>query len=719
MSLLAKQIAKELGISPAQVEVAVKLMDEGNTIPFIARYRKEATGELDENTLRELQERLTYLRNLAEKKEEVIRLIAEQEKLTPELEAKIRAATKLVEVEDLYRPYKQKRRTRATNAREKGLGPLAEVLLAQTPAGLDMVGAAASFVNPELGVATVEEALAGALDIIAETISDDAAIRHTIREITRREGMVAVKASGEDADPTYQMYFEYTEPIAKIPPHRVLAINRGEKEKALAVKISAPAEKIIALMTNNIVQDQNSTFAPYLATAIEDAYKRLIAPSIEREIRNELTAVAEEQAIKIFAKNLHNLLLQPPVKGFTVLGIDPGYRTGCKLAVVDETGKLLEVGVMYPHMPQNQRDKAKAILKELITKNGVDAIAIGNGTASRETEELVAELLKEMNTSVQYVIVSEAGASVYSASKVANEEFPDFDLSLRSAVSIARRLQDPLAELVKIEPKAVGVGQYQHDVTPKRLDEALAGVVESAVNTVGVDLNTASPSLLRYVSGLNATVAKNIVSYREQHGKFRRRTDLKKVPRLGEHTFTQCAGFLRIPDGSYPLDRTSVHPESYGATEKLLAKLGYAVEDLAKGKLGELHAALDRVDLEATAAELGVGIPTLRDIIADLKKPGRDPREDLPKPIFRRDVTKLEELSEGMVLYGTVRNVVDFGAFVDIGVKQDGLVHISEMADRYIKHPMEVVNVGDQVRVRVISVDLKRGRVGLSMKGVH
>lgn len=718
MSFIVQQIAKELNISAKQVESAAGLLDAGNTIPFIARYRKEATGELDENALRGIEERLAYLRNLAEKKEEVIRLIAEQGKLTPELEAQIRAAAKLVLVEDLYRPYKQKRRTRATIAKEKGLEPLAALILAQTPADTDIPVAAASFINPELEVHTAEDAINGAMDIIAEAIADDATIRHLVRDITRKEGQLITKATAEKSDATYQMYFDFAEPLAKIPPHRVLAINRGEKEKALTVKVSAPAEKILIAIARAKIINNQSQFAYYLNTAIEDAYKRLVAPSIERELRNELTEGAEEQAIKIFGRNLTNLLLQPPVKGLTVIGIDPGYRTGCKLAAVDDTGKVLNVGIIYPHAPQNQWEQAKRTIREMVLHTGAQTIAIGNGTASRETEELIAELIREQGLKVQYLIVSEAGASVYSASKTANEEFPNYDLSLRSAVSIARRLQDPLAELVKIEPKAVGVGQYQHDVSPKQLDETLTGVVESAVNTVGVDLNTASASLLKYVSGLNAAVAKNIVTYREQYGKFKTREEIKKVSRLGSHTFLQCAGFLRIHEGSNPLDNTSVHPESYQATEKLLKNLGFSVIDLAGSKLPRLRKALEAVDLEAVAAELGLGMPTLKDIIADLQKPGRDPREDLPKPIFRRDVTKLEDLAEGMVLYGTVRNVVDFGAFVDIGVKQDGMVHISELADKFVRHPMDVVNVGDQVKVRVISIDLKRGRVGLSMKGL-
>jgi len=590
--------------------------------------------------------------------------------------------------------------------------------MAQNPSELTVEEAAADYINPEQDIHTIEDAIKGALDIIAESISDDAAIRQTIRDLARKHGEMAVKQAGDATDETYRMYFDYSEPVSKMPPHRVLAINRGENEKALTVKIKVDEGLAIQSIYQRVITGENQ-YAPYLQSAAEDAYKRLIAPSIEREIRNELTSASEEQAISVFAKNLKNLLLQPPVKGLTVMGIDPSYRTGCKIAVVDETGKVLDVGVVYPHAPQNKWQEAKKTIKELLHKNHVDLIAIGNGTASRETESLAAEILGELGGKTHYAIVSEAGASVYSASKIAQDEFPDYDLSLRSAVSIARRLQDPLAELVKIEPKAVGVGQYQHDVTPKRLEESLTGVVESAVNSVGVDINTASSSLLKYVSGLNAAVAKNIVTYREQKGKFKLREDLRKVPRLGDHTFVQCAGFLRVPDGKYPLDNTSVHPESYGATEKLLAKLGFAVEDLTSSEgLKRLRVALDALDMEKTARELDIGMPTLRDIAADLKKPGRDPREDLPRPIFRKDVTKLEDLTEGMLLEGTVRNVVDFGAFVDIGVKQDGLVHISELADKYVKHPMDVVSVGDQVKVRVIGIDLKRSRISLSMKEV-
>lgn len=715
---LIKQIARELNISNKQVAKTVELLEAGNTIPFIARYRKEATEELNENVLRDIQDRLNYLTNLQERKSEIIRLIAEQEKLTPELESQIKAATKLTELEDLYRPYKQKRRTRATMAKEKGLEPLAQIIIAQeiTTGNIDEI--VKPYINPDLKVHTTEDALSGALDIIAETISDDASIRQTTRELTNKYGFIITKTTSDTSDETYRMYFDYQEPISKIPSHRILAINRGEKEKALNVKIEAPIEKIITAITTKTIVNKNSLFTSHIINSIEDAYKRLIAPSIEREMRNELTSNAEEQAIKIFSQNLRNLLLQPPVKGQIVLGIDPGYRTGCKLSTVDETGKVLDIGVIYPHAPQNRWEEAKENIKNMIRKTNANVITIGNGTASRETETLVAELISELEENIQYIIVSEAGASVYSASKVANEEFPEYDLSLRSAVSIARRLQDPLAELVKIEPKAIGVGQYQHDVTPKRLDESLTGVVESAVNTVGVDINTASVSLLKYVSGLGAAVAKSIVAYREKNGKFKLRSQFKKVPRLGDHTFTQCAGFLRIPGGENPLENTSVHPESYGATESLLSKLGFSTDELKGDNLTKLKNSLDHLTLESTAEELGLGVPTLKDIVDDLKKPGRDPREDLPKPIFRRDVTKLEDLSEGMILSGTVRNVVDFGAFVDIGVKQDGMVHISELADKFVKHPMDVVSVGDQVKARVISIDLQRGRVGLSMKEI-
>ena len=711
-------IAEEFGLKPIQVKEAVNLLDGGNTIPFIARYRKEATGELDENVLRDIVERLDYLRRLEQRKAEVVRLIDEQGKLTGELSAQIAEAKVLQEVEDLYRPYKQKRRTRATVAKEKGLEPLAQWILVQYPGvRVDPQTEAQKYLNDEFGVNSVEEALAGAMDIIAEIIADDAALRKLIREETLRAGDVVASAAAKKAEERspYEMYYEYREPVRKIPPHRILALNRGETEEFLSVKIEAPAEPIYKMMERRYVK--TGLCAPLVQKAALDAYKRLVEPSIEREVRAELTSRAEEQAIKVFAANLRQLLLQPPVRGKIVLGLDPGFRTGCKWAIVDETGKLLKVGVIYPHPPKNQREEAKMSLRKAIAEFGADIIAIGNGTASRETEEVVAEMIREDGISTEFILVSEAGASVYSASKLAGEEFPEFDLSLRSAVSIARRLQDPLAELVKIEPKSVGVGQYQHDVQPKHLEESLHGVVESCVNGVGVDLNTASASLLQYVAGLKPAVAKNIVAWRDEHGKFNSREQLKKIPRLGDQTFIQCAGFIRLPDGVNPLENTPVHPESYRLAEEILKKIGHAVEDL-RSRLPEVRKKLALLDVEEVAAEFGAGIPTVRDILDALQKPGRDPREDLPRPLLRRDVTHLEDLKEGMVLEGTVRNVVDFGAFVDIGVKHDGLVHISQLSDKYIKHPMETVAVGDIVKVKVIGIDKARERVSLSMRDI-
>jgi uncharacterized protein len=709
-------IAKELGLKESQVVSTIKLLDEDNTVPFIARYRKEATGELDENQIRAIEDRVRYLRNLAARKDEVLRLIEEQGKLTDELREAIGKAVKLQEVEDLYRPYKQKRRTRATIAKERGLEPLALQILAQVEESGEPEDLAVPYINPEKEVPTAADALAGARDIIAETVSDDAGIRKEVRRITYSEGILVTQAADKTVRSAYEMYYDYKEPVNKIPPHRILAINRGEKDEAISVRIEALVEKIMAAINSRIITNKNSIWHQTITMTTEDAYKRLIAPSIDREVRNELTDKGEQQAIVIFSANLRSLLLQPPMRGKTVLGVDPGYRTGCKLAVVDDTGKALQIGVMYPHQPQNKAAEAKKIMVEMIKNNGVEIITIGNGTASRETEALVAEMIKAENLPVSYTIVSEAGASVYSASKVAGEEFPDYDLSLRSAVSIARRLQDPLAELVKIEPKAIGVGQYQHDVTPKRLEESLHGVVESCVNSVGVDLNTASPSLLKYVAGIKPAVAKSIVSYREKHGKFKNRAELMKIPRLGEQTFIQCAGFIRLPDGSNPLENTPVHPESYDIAEKILNLVGLTLSDLAPDKSGELRTRLASVDIQATAMELGAGVPTVRDIIYALQKPGRDPRDEMPKPVFRTDVTSLENLKPGMVLQGVVRNVVDFGAFVDIGVKHDGLVHISELSDKFVKHPMEVVAVGDNVQVKILSVDLARERVSLSMK---
>jgi len=707
-----RQIAEELSLRADQVRTVAALLDEGNTIPFIARYRKEKTGELDENQIRAIQERRQYLRGLEDRKTEVIRLIAEQGKLTPELEAAIRAAVKLQEVEDLYRPYRQKRKTRASVAKERGLEPLAEWLLSLPQAG-DALAEAAKYKDEEKGVPTAEEALQGAMDILAEMWADDADIRRWVRQFTWRNGILKSKAKDPEAESVYEMYYEYQEPVRKIPPHRVLAINRGEREGFLGVSVEVPLEPVLDELNRRILR-RSTVVRDILSAAAEDAYKRLIAPSIEREIRAELTEKAEEHAIGIFSENLRHLLLQPPVKGQIVLGVDPAYRTGCKLAVVDETGKLLEVAVSYPTPPHNKKEEAGEIFRRLIDKHGVSLIVIGNGTASRETEQFVAELIRSMpEKGLKYLIVSEAGASVYSASKLAQEEFPDLDVAERSAVSIARRLQDPLAELVKIDPKSIGVGQYQHDVSQKRLDESLAAVVESAVNHVGVDVNTASPELLSYVSGIHAAIARNIVKMREERGKFRNRDELRQVPRLGAKTYEQCIGFLRITDGDNPLDRTPIHPESYEAAMNLLRELGLGLEAVGTEALREK---LKEVRVEEMAARLGVGVPTLRDIVESLERPGRDPRDELPPPIFRTDVLDIEDLKPGMQLMGTVRNVVDFGAFVDIGIKNDGLVHISELSERYVKHPTEVVAVGDTVTVWVLGVDVKKGRVSLTMK---
>ena len=709
---IVRQIALETQIPAGKVKAAVALLDEGNTIPFIARYRKEMTGELDENQLRTVEERLQYLRNLEDRKREVLRLIDEQGKLTDELRKAIEQCVKMQEVEDLYRPYRQKRKTRAGVAKERGLEPLADWIMSQPERGA-LPEEAAKYVDPDRSVHTVEEAVQGAMDILAERIADDAKIRAWVRKFTFDHGIVVTQAKDPGQESVYEMYYEYQEPARKLPPHRILAINRGEREEVLKVSLDVPAEKIIDHIASQVVTGP-SVVKDTLLAVIEDAYKRLIAPSIEREVRNELTEKAEEHAIQIFAENLRNLLLQAPVKGKIVLGVDPAYRTGCKLAVVDETGKVLDIGVAYPTPPNLKIAEAKAIFKKFIETYNVEIIVIGNGTASRETEQFVAELLREMDRpNLQYIIVSEAGASVYSASKLAQEEFPDLDVAERSAISIARRLQDPLAELVKIEPKAIGVGQYQHDVNQKRLDESLRFVVESAVNHVGVDLNTASPALLSYVSGINGTIAKNIVKYREEHGKFRSRDELQKVPRLGGKTFEQCAGFLRITDGVNPLDRTPIHPESYGVVDRLFRMLNLELHLIGSEQLKET---LKHIQPEELAPQLGVGVPTLRDILDSLRRPGRDPREELPPPIFRTDVLKIEDLKEGMELQGTVRNVTDFGAFVDIGVKNDGLVHISQLSDKYVKHPMDVVSVGDTVTVWVLGVDLKKGRVSLTMK---
>ena len=717
MTQQLKQLAKELNRPLGKVTAAVELLDGGNTIPFIARYRKEVTGEMDEVVLRQLSDRLQYLRNLEQRKEDVIKNIAEQGKLTDELEAKIRQAEILQEVEDLYLPYKQKRRTRAGIAREKGLEPFALGIL---EGGItnDVQTEAKSYIDEEKGVGSVEEAIQGAMDIIAEILADDAELRKMARQLAWKDGKVVSKLKKTLADEEttpYEMYYAYEETVKNIPPHRILAMNRGESEEVLSVKVEQPEETILAKIIQQYQKNRSDECQAIVEEAARDSWKRLIGPSIEREIRNELTDGGEVQAIKVFSENLHNLLLQAPVKGHTVLGVDPGFRTGCKLAVVDDTGKVLEVGVMYPHPPQKKYQEAKTIMKDMIARHKVSIIAIGNGTASRESEALAADVIRECS-GVQYIIVSEAGASVYSASPIAKEEFPEYDLSLRSAVSIARRLQDPLAELVKIEPKAVGVGQYQHDVTPKKLDEALHAVVEDCVNGVGVELNTASSALLQYVAGLSRATADGIVKMRNEQGKLTNRKQLLKVPRLGPKAYEQCAGFIRIADGDNPLDNTPVHPESYQAAEALLQRLGYNKNDLRTEKLAEVRNALQQVSIKDMTKELEIGEPTLKDIIAALQKPGRDPREELEPPLLRSDVLSMEDLKPGMELKGTVRNVVDFGAFVDIGVKQDGLIHISQFGTKFIKHPMEVVSVGDIITVRVLEVDLRRGRIALTMR---
>ena len=726
MEKIIKTIAEELNIKPTQVENTVKLIDEGNTIPFIARYRKEVTGGLSDETLRDLGERLSYLRNLEQRKEEIIKSIDEQGKLTDEILQSVAIAKTLAEVEDIYRPYKQKKKTRATVAKAKGLEPLAEIIMAQEEKN-DINEIAKQYINVDTlseedkknkdkVVATVEDAIQGALDIIAENISDNAKYRKEIKRLMFREGLIETRAAKPEEKSNYEMYYEYSEAIKYIPSHRILAINRGEKEEFLKVKIEKPEEKILAYIERDILKGETQ-FTEMLKETILDSFKRLIEPSIEREIRSDLTEKAEEKAIKVFGQNSKQLLLGAPIKGKTVMGFDPAYRTGCKIAVIDETGKVLDYTTVYPTEPQNDVVGAKRELLKLIEKDKVDMIAIGNGTASRESEMFVADMIKDTKRDVHYVIVSEAGASVYSASKLATEEYPDINVSIRGAISIARRLQDPLAELVKIDPKAIGVGQYQHDVNQKKLAESLTGVVEDSVNKVGVDVNTATPSLLSYVSGINSTIAKNIVKYRDENGKLKNRKQLLKVPKLGKVAFEQCAGFLRILDGDNPLEITAVHPESYEATEKLLTKIGFDKKDLKdKEKLEDLRNKLKSIKVSEMAKELEIGEMTLSDIIDELSKPGRDPREDMPKPILRSDVLKLEDLKEGMVLSGTVRNVIDFGAFVDIGVKHDGLVHISEMSDKFIKNPSEVVSVGDVVKVKVIKIDKERQKVGLSMK---
>ena len=710
-------IAEELQIKKGQAEAAVKLIDEGNTIPFIARYRKEATGSLNDEVLRNLFDRLTYLRNLEDKKQTVLASIEEQGKLTDELKKAILEAQTQVAVDDLYRPYRPKRRTRATIAKEKGLEPLAQTILAQE-SSVDIMAEAAKYVDAEKDVADEAAALAGAKDIIAENVSDNAGYRTKIRELTMQKGRLISTAKDPKAESVYEMYYEFDEALSKVAGHRTLAINRGEKEKILTVKIEAPTEDIIKYLKKQVITNDGAPTAAVLTEVVEDAYDRLIAPAIEREIRNNLTEEAEDGAIKVFGKNLEQLLMQPPIAGQVVLGWDPAFRTGCKLAVVDPTGKVLDTTVIYPTAPTNETKirAAKETLKKLISKHHVTLISVGNGTASRESEQIIVELLKEIPEKVQYVITNEAGASVYSASKLATEEFPNFDVGQRSAASIARRVQDPLAELVKIDPKSIGVGQYQHDMNQKKLGEALNGVVEDCVNKVGVDLNTASASLLEYISGISKAIAKNIVAYREENGRFQTRRELLKVAKLGPKAFEQCAGFTRITGGKNPLDATSVHPESYDAAKKLLEKLGYTPEDVAERKLTGISGQIR--DYGKLAKELEIGEPTLRDIVKELEKPARDPRDEMPKPILRTDVLDMKDLKEGMVLKGTVRNVIDFGAFVDIGVHQDGLVHISEMSEKFIKHPLEAVSVGDIVDVRVLGVDMKKKRISLSMKGI-
>ncbi|NGT50788.1 RNA-binding transcriptional accessory protein [Clostridium perfringens] len=710
-------LSKELGISLKQVTSVIEMLDEGNTVPFIARYRKERTGGLTDEVLRKFNERLTYLRNLESRKEDVLRIIEEQEKLTPELKLKIEKATTLTEVEDIYRPFKAKKRTRATMAIEKGLKPLAELILSGEFNG-DIVEEANKYINEEKGVKNEEEALQGAMDIISEIISDNADYRKWIRNFVQKDGIIQVKGSSEEQTP-YEMYYDYKEPVRTIPSHRILAINRGEKEKILSVKVTCNDDKIIDYLNKKVLKGNEIT-DKYLEESIKDSFKRLIYPSIEREIRSELTSKGEEGAIDIFKANLKALLMQAPIKGKVVMGFDPGFRTGCKVAILDETGKFVENTTVYPTAPQNRIDETISTLKKLIKKHGVQVISLGNGTASRESEEVIAKMLKEIKDETGkelfYVIVSEAGASVYSASELANKEYPDLDVTVRGAISIGRRLQDPLAELVKIDPKAIGVGQYQHDVTQKKLDESLAGIVEDCVNNVGVDLNIATPSLLSYISGINASIAKNIVDYREENGKFKSRKELLKVKRLGQKAYEQCAGFLRVMESEEALDNTSVHPESYKVAKELIKTLGYTEEDLKNGKLVDIDERVKAKGISNLAKELEVGEPTLNDIIKEIKKPGRDPREELPKPIFKSGVIEMKDLKPGMILMGTVRNVSDFGAFVDIGVHQDGLVHKSQMADKFVKHPLDIVKVGDVVEVRILDVDLKRKRISLSMK---
>lgn len=712
-------IADELSVKYKQVENAVNLIDEGNTIPFIARYRKEVTGGLSDEQLRTLGDRLNYLRNLDERKEEVRKSIEEQGKMTEEIEKALQNAKILADVEDIYRPYKQKKRTRATIAKEKGLEPLSEALINQDK-NVSIEELAKEFIDAEKGVETVEDAILGAKDIIAENISDNPNYRKEIKRYCYKDGIVSTESNAKDENEenqTYKMYFDFNEKVNRIPSHRILAINRAEKENAIKLKIQKPEENIIDFMERDIIKDKNSKYAEILEDTVEDSFKRLIEPSVEREIRSDLTEKAEEKAIKVFGQNAKQLLLGAPLKGMTVMGFDPAYRTGCKIAVIDETGKVLATTTVYPTEPQNKIEEAKKELKELIKKYNINMIAIGNGTASRESEKFVADMISEIDNEVYYAIVSEAGASVYSASKLATEEYPDINVSLRGAISIARRLQDPLAELVKIDPKAIGVGQYQHDVNQKKLAESLSAVVEDAVNEVGVDVNTATPSLLSYVSGINKTIANNIVKYRDENGKFIERKELLKVPKLGKVAYQQCSGFIRIPDGKNPLEITAVHPESYEKAEQLLENIGYTKEDLRnQEKLKDIKVKLNSINLKEVSEKLDIGEMTLKDIVDELSKPGRDPRDEMPKPILRSDVLKFEDLREGMILNGTVRNVIDFGAFVDIGVKHDGLVHISELSEKFVKNPSDVVSIGDIVKVKVIGIDEKRQKVNLSMK---
>ena len=718
MENIIEQLALELGLKKNQVKNAVELIDNGNTIPFIARYRKEVTGNLDDEKLRNLDDRLKYLRSLENRKEEIIRLIDEQGNLTEDLELKINNSTILTELEDIYRPFKPKKRTRATQAKEKGLEPLAKIILKQNIKDDNIEKIASEYINIEKGVLNFKDAIDGACDIIAEDISDNSEYRKMIRKISYVTGKLFSLAANEDEKSTYDMYYNFSENINKMPSHRTLAINRGEKEGFLKVKLEVNEEEIFEYLEKQIIKKE-SIFTDILKETIKEAYKRLIKPSIEREIRSEKFEEASEQAIKVFGVNVKNLLMAAPLKDMVIMGFDPAYRTGCKIAIIDVTGKLLDYTTIYPTMPQNDITGATKTLLELIEKHNVDMIAIGNGTASRESEKFVADVIKKAKRKVYYTIVSEAGASVYSASKLATKEYPDINVSIRGAISIARRLQDPMAELVKIDPKSIGVGQYQHDVNQKRLDESLTGVVEDAVNKVGVDLNTATPSLLSYVSGVNLKLSENIVKYREENGKFTSRKELLKVPKLGKAAFVQCAGFLKVPESNNILDNTMVHPESYDITEKLLESLGYNVKKITKEDLEDLKVKLENIDVEKIAEKLDVGLPTIIDIISELKKPGRDPRDEMPKPILKSDVLKIEDLEVGMVLTGTVRNVIDFGAFVDIGIKNDGLVHISNLSDKYVRNPMEEVSVGDIVKVKVIGIDLEKGKVSLSMKDVN